>query len=254
MINDNNTCLLCNHTFHVKDNFRKHIECCKLIHATKKQRQQEEDTLSDTLPSQREMYNIIQHLVLKCQNLQKDIQNLKQVAYTRKTKQVSDWISEKNGSASNRPTVDFHSWMKSVSVTTKHLENVFMEDLLYGMKQCLHDYLEKSNTILPICSFQEKANTFYVWSENEEDRRAYCWQLLSMSSFEKMISLLMHRFLQEFTKWQIENTEKIQSCEQEKEKNILCMIKINGGKMSDEKRISEMRKWLFKKLAKPGCP
>ena len=54
--------------------------------------------------------------------------------------------------------------------------------------------------------------------------------------------------LREFCVMQKENMVKIFSNEDEKEKNIVFMMKMNGGKTSDEQRAREIKKWLFTKL------
>ena len=56
---------------------------------------------------------------------------------------------------------------------------------------------------------------------------------------------------QTFLQWQLENNELIQSSEEEKEKNISYMHKINGlGENYEQKRRNQLKNWIYSSFSK----
>ena len=52
-------------------------------------------------------------------------------------------------------------------------------------------------------------------------------------------------------KWQLEHSEQMNSSDDEKDRNLEYMRRINGGgKLHDDRRKSEMRKWVYTQLEK----
>ena len=70
--------------------------------------------------------------------------------------------------------------------------------------------------------------------------------MMQTEQFDRWINRLAHRFLQVFIEWQMANSALIHSCDEEKEKNVDYMRKINGlGRAYEDRRRSELRKWIF---------
>ena len=58
-------------------------------------------------------------------------------------------------------------------------------------------------------------------------------------------------FLQIFLQWQIENSELIQSSQEEKDKNISYMHKMNGlGDVDENKRRNQLKNWIYTSFSK----
>ena len=68
---------------------------------------------------------------------------------------------------------------------------------------------------------------------------------MSNAELETMVIYLSQLFLREFLKWQKENATDLEENEDKKEQELTYMIKINGMKMSLDKRAGELKKWLF---------
>jgi len=73
------------------------------------------------------------------------------------------------------------------------------------------------------------------------------WTILSSDTFDQWIDRILHQYLHRFIQWQQENMTRLQSSETGKDKYIEYMQKING---LEERKRSELRKWLFSILAK----
>ena len=105
---------------------------------------------------------------------------------------------------------------------------------------------------------QQQQDRPLVLSQEMVSEPTYSWKVLSNERLIKWIGSISHKLLQEFTKMQYANIDIIMSNDTERDKNITFMIKMNGGKVSDERRCSEIRKWLMSKIAgtagNPGSP
>jgi len=74
---------------------------------------------------------------------------------------------------------------------------------------------------------------------------------MSHADFIRFVNRLSHSFLATFLNWQRDNAVMIRSSEENKDRNIQYMRKINGlGKAYEERRQSELRKWLFQHIAR----
>ena len=74
---------------------------------------------------------------------------------------------------------------------------------------------------------------------------AWSWRILKNDDLEKVIESIRKKILLEFTKWQIENRELIESSDEMKENEIEYMLKFNCIKITIEKRVEIIKKWLY---------
>jgi hypothetical protein len=112
-------------------------------------------------------------------------------------------------------------------------------------------YLRQKDCVIPIVSFHQKMNTVSIYDHFEEDDDEPRWILMENPVFQQWINHLNHLFLQAFLKWQLDHAHVIRADENEKEKNIANMHKINGlGERYESKRRQQLRKWVYETVAK----
>lgn len=253
-----NYCTYCNRCFRFKDLFDQHVATCEYFYRSRRQKDRDID-LQETLPSSQEQYKLVQHLLSRVAKMEKEIIQLKGSVSTRKRKVVMQWL---NGPACPKPTAVFNDWIKTIPISDADLQRVFDGDLAEGMKHCLANYLDTNLdaildannptsivSLIPLRAFTQKQGIIYVWTSIQGSDQK--WTAMTPDIFERLTNRLAHRFLQEYLKWQMANSERISSNEQDKERNIDYMRKINGsGKAHEDRRYSDLRKWLFGKLAK----
>lgn len=178
----------------------------------------------------------------KCAKQQLQIEELKKEKYmslSRKRKIILEYI---NKPFWPKPTIPFETWIRNISVSEHELKYMFEHDLVNGIKHCLEKY---SNVpLLPICCFIQKPNTIYIWSNDIGSQPK--WIVMDNSKYDIWLNRMSHHFLQTFLQWQMDNSELIQSNEDEKEKNISYMHKINGlGENYEKKRRIQLRNWIY---------
>jgi hypothetical protein len=242
-----NYCKYCDKYFHFKDLYDQHVITCEYFHRSRRQRERQEDAI-ETLPSAQEQFKLIQHLALKIHHLENEVHKLKINTGVRKRRLILDIL---NHHGSPKPPTLFRDWYKSMLVTTEHLEALFDHDLIDGIKSLLAVYLRQKDCVIPIVSFHQKMNTVYIYDHFEEDDDEPRWILMEHPVFQQWINHLNHLFLQCFLKWQLEHAHVIRADENEKEKNIANMHKINGlGERYESKRRQQLRKWVYETVAK----
>ena len=241
---DNNYCGYCDRHFKFKDLYDQHMVTCDFFHKKKKARDREVDCI-EKLPSQQEMYKLVQHIAVQCNKLQKEVEKLKANSSISCKKAVLETL---NSPLSRPPLQTYQEWIKSFSISTYYLERVFKENITEGIKLVLSDRIKKeTKENIPIRSFKQKPTNLYIYSQASPDSeldRPY-WRLMSVDDYDRMINLLLHQFIVEFTNWQDDNCEVLESSEKEKDKNIMYMMKIHNIKTNEEKQKLEIRKWIY---------
>jgi hypothetical protein len=241
----NNHCKICDRSFRFKDLYDQHIPSCEFFSKCKKEHDRETE-LFENLPSFQDQYKLIQYLTLQVSKLQKDVDSLKDTMLIKKRRLIIDWLQ---GPLNYIPTHSFVEWTKLIHVDQDHLQFVFANGLTEGIKLCIHSHLETFMNS-PIRAFSQKPGTLYVYVKDVASDTS-TWRISTGEDLDRWMDRLSHRFLQEFIKWQLENADLINSSESEKEKNLEYMQKINGvGKQSEDRRKSEIKKWLYNQLEK----
>lgn len=238
-------CKYCREFFEFKDGFDSHVQMCAFYHGPKFERERKLDSCKK-IPSSENQHILVQYLFNKVEKLEKDVLRLKGLSVTRKRRVILEWLQRPDYP---KPSLPFHEWSKTIPVSYEHLKCVFDGDITDGMKRSLTDFFSYSGPF-PICCFTQKAGTIYIWTTNEENEESH-WTIMSPRDFTRFVNRLSHSFLATFLNWQRENSRIIRSSEENKERNILYMRKINGlGVHYEERRQSELKKWLFQHIAR----
>jgi len=186
--------------------------------------------------------NVVYLLQEKCTKQQQQIDELKKekhMSLSRKRKIILEYI---NKPFWPKPSTTFETWIRNISINRQDLKHMFEHDLVNGIKHCLERYC--NIPLLPICCFIQKPNTIYIWSNDISEQPK--WILLDTNKYETWLNRMSHLFLQTFLQWQMDNSETLQSNEEEKEKNISYMHKINGlGDKYEKKRHLQLRNWIY---------
>jgi Holliday junction resolvase len=233
-------CLYCSKTYKIKANYKKHSISCEFFYNKNTKTHDEWIDHIEKIPTMRELYSFIKELAFKCNHLENEVQQLRQTVNIRKKREIIEWL---NIHRANPQKKSFTEWYKSLSVDFDLLKKVFDNDLTYGIKELLLKQLEnkKDNSI---AAFTQKQNMFYIFDASEENNQTI-WRTMENEDIKKMIQFINKCFLKIFVKWQKENETMISQSEILKDQEINYMIKINGSKISMEKRILDIKKWLY---------
>jgi len=258
-------CKYCSKTYREKFNYDRHYLCCEFFHKSSRERNNEIDISNEQLPSQRDMYSLLQDMVLRIDKLEKE--NAKYRKIQNKKINLLEWLNKKTNS--EQPNIGFSEWIYDVlfPLIKDNLEIVFREDLLKGIIVTFQKAIGSidEDHKLPICSFDSnKFVLFYVFDkpknlmnyhpnqEIEENDETPRWIKISNMDFDRYLSKIDHQFLVDFNRhWYCIHKNKMETDESFKDKYINYHKAILGGdRMSDETRYNKIRHWVYEKIKK----
>ena len=246
-----NYCNYCNRQFKFKDLFDQHTITCEFFYKKKRDKDRACDSF-EHLPSQQELYKLVQQLTVQCVKLQKDVDRLSSHSNLHKRKLIIDTLNNVS-KTENIPIFD--EWIKRNHTKPHYLDRVFQEDLTDGIKLYINDLILLEKDTFPLRSFTQKPNVIYGYCANTQELdgvlKPPSWKVITIDQIGKWVNRISHYLLQIFMVYQSENKEQINSSEAEKDKNLIYMIKINGGKISEERRWNEIKKWIIPKIISP---
>ena len=209
---------------------------------------QQSNALNDLQQQLQSMQNHVTKLYDKIAKQQVDIEGLKKeksMNLTRKRKLILEYI---NKPFWTKPNITFEKWTRSITISYSDLTHMFNHDVVNGIQHCLQKYC--NTPLLPICCFIQKPNTIYIWTSTEENQTCR-WLIMTPIQYKTWLNRMVHQFLQTFLQWQMDNTHMIQSNENEKEKNISYMHKLNGlGEQYENRRRQQLRNWIYETFSR----
>lgn len=241
-------CEHCGKTFRQKFNYTRHVLPCEFFSKAKTEQDYEIDN-SHPLPSQRDMFSLMQHMILRIDKLEKENSRLKTNNNKRKIK-VLDYL---NKEAYDKPFYNLADWMRHVILpdVKNYLEVVFENDLLTGITNLLTNNVTNSDKLVPFISFQCDKNTFYVY-DVEKKYGTTEWMKIDSHELDQYLCRISKQFIYDFNNvWHKEHDDLIKNDQEYEEKSVHYYTKILGGiKMKDETRYKKIRENVYQTIKK----
>lgn len=263
-------CNYCNKTWKYKKDYDKHFTCCEFFYRI---RRTPMDDYGNRLPTQTELFRLVQELTLKCARLEQDVSRIKNSVCIRQKKIIMDCLNHPD----QTPQITFYEWRKSIHlnincilsaydksemmnhwsvIRNPFLFRIFCRDLVDGIKYLLQHVIANNRmenpTLLPIRCFTQKANVFYIYVGNEDHlktpKKNSEWKIMTAEEFETMIVGISQLFVREFIQWKQENADCIDEEDSRKDAYGTYMTRVNGLSSVKERGMTEIRKWLFSEL------
>jgi hypothetical protein len=148
-------CQYCSKTYREKFNYQRHYLCCEFFHKSSRERNNEIDISNVQLPSHRDMYLLIQDMVLRINKLEKENATYRKIQ--NKKINLLEWL---NKESSEKPIITFSNWIYNnvFPLIKDNLEIVFNRDLFKGILSTF-DKAFKTDEKLPICAFDNDNKT-----------------------------------------------------------------------------------------------
>ena len=182
-------CPHCGKKFKTNPALHKHIILCQL---------DKNEVKNSVVPTQKEMWVIIQKLYKENEIQKKKIKKLEQIV-NKDVKKLNmvDWLNQ------NDKGIDIDSWLKTnIIVTMEDLNTIFMTDYTRGLSNILaNNIIHCENT--PFRAFSHKIKQLYIYQKNK-------WKKSTKSDIMKIfdrISLNILKKSKEYDK-SLNNNEK----------------------------------------------
>lgn len=195
------TCPHCNKQFKLKKTLLNHMMLCELTN-------KEEVAV---IPTQKEMWIILQKLYNDNQNLKKRVEQLEKVVNKDvKKMNMVDWLNQ------NDRGINLELWLKtSVLVTIDDLKMIFMTDYARGLSNILENNI-KDNENNPFRAFSHKTKQLYVYEKNKwrKCRKTDIMQVFDRISLNILkISKEYDKTLSHKEKYGADNIEYLKNCD-----------------------------------------
>lgn len=215
----------------------------------------------DPLPSQREMFTMLQELMVKYNDLQADFDKMKGIMNQRKKR--IDILAYLNDPANiSDEIISFTEWLDSFTVTREELEYMFQYNYISGIVKALIKTLPLETSYKhSIKCFDQKKNIYFKYdicndqTENDDeeditisDKKMYKWTIMDDDDFNKVIMKMNMRFLKEFQNWKNDNIEEIENDDNFHEIYINNMRIVLGSNQDKERRIKIIKSKIYQYL------
>ena len=245
-------CKYCHHFWKNIREYDKHYPGCEYFHIQRRNPQPEMDEHGVKIPSAREMFRCIQDLMHRLDKTEKEVTRLRTLMNARQKRAILEWLNQPQ----QIPSTSFEKWWREIKAQETDVMKVVTRDLSEGIMSCLESHIRQFASMkAPMRCFTQKPNTFYIYSvENGRTQvdatvePTPVWRIMSNEQMEKMAAHISQSILREFLVWQKSQRDISECDERAMDKTVNFMMKINGNGVALEKRLVEIKKWVFSKL------
>lgn len=229
-------CHHCSKHYKIKKAYDRHILICGVISKTTKERKRENEEY-ENIPSMKEMYEMIQILIVKNDNLEKQVNKMSKWINNKKKVNVIEWLNE-----NNIPPINFNQWLETIEITSEYMEFVFDHNFVEGINLTARELVNKDLETLPMKSFEQKEGVLYIYNGIENK-----WEIINSSQFDTLFIKITKGLLGQLKLWQDKNRQRLYQ-HGFTEKYIENVKKITGGDLSKEQQNNKLKMAFYNAL------
>lgn len=220
-------CSFCDKKFHYKHFFDNHRIACEFFSQTRKLHYNDEDEI---MPSNKDMFKLLQHLSLKCHILTNDIEKLKECAFQSNKKTAESILNNVT------PLISFDSWIKTFKVDNDCILETLNNDSTDGIIKCVRDSIQckDSNFIIPILSIKGILYAYVL----DENTNVCKWDICTTKIIDYFIEFIKHEIVKFFCHWK--DKQPSMDCDTE----MMYLTKVTGSRINRNKQNITIKNWL----------
>ena len=212
-------CIYCGKSYKTKLNLDKHLILCEITHKSKRSSSDSnlDDDNNDLLlqtVSSKKLYEIVMHLVLKCNRLEHKVADLsKHVSKQHKKLDIIDHLNNIT-SATNIPILVFENITELVVVEQSDIEFLFYNSFIDTVNsilsrriyvQQINNINNDNNSLLPIAAFIQKANTIYVYTKINNEKPY--WTIVTREALIRFLNIIQFKTSKALSEWRKKNIQ-----------------------------------------------
>lgn len=217
-------CEYCGKKYVRKQSYIKHVLLCEILRKSKHEVKCYKEENYE-IPSARELYNVVQELVLKCDKMEKEMCEMRQYINKKKKKvDISEWLNKNNIMGSNKSVLDWvQNWKVDEEVMMEVLSSSSIIDTFQHLLklQISTDNQSQSSTdaeplasefVPPIYGCSQTPNSLYIYelgSGEEEEERFLLWKKCDNDDFSKIVKYIHKKIVNTIITWSIRNEREI---------------------------------------------
>ena len=248
-------CIYCDKGYKNRSNLEKHINLCELVHKSKKYRNDEDEEFE--LPSQKKMFQMLLELGQKYSRLEEKVDEMNKWVLKKKKKiNVLEWLN-----SNIVPHLVFEDLHEKIVIIDSDIEFLLQNSLLDTMNEVLSrtvynisdisgldSSLDSSvECVIPLFAFVQKANIFYVFSNNNDNIKGV-WIELPREILKRFFMKIQMKISKAFCEWKKKKADKTRDDESF---DILCdktIVKIMGTEFNQDTTFGKMKTTMYNKM------
>jgi len=183
----------------------KHLVLCEITHKFKQQINDEEDNI--VIPSQKQMYQIIVDLALKCNKLESKVAHLNKHLNKKINKvNIIDYLNNNM----NKPTLLFDNIAETISVEQSDIEYLFHNSFKETLNNIISRTIYNNIETLPIISFVEKPNIIYIYNTNltkKDTNNNSSWIVAPREKIVRLLNIIQLKMSKALSEWRKKNIQ-----------------------------------------------
>jgi uncharacterized protein YeeX (DUF496 family) len=178
-------CPYCSKAFGRISSLQSHSAFCAIQHQGKYAARNSMEDLD--VPPLRDMYIVLQKLVMDNEKLRMKIVQLEKLANKEKKKIcLIDWLNEHK-----QPKMDFSEWMKNIAVTRGDFDKILDSNIINLIMDIVDNNISDT---MPVCSFDQKLKTIFIYMKGG-------WRIVEKNEFYQFIDSIIRKLTTQLNDW-----------------------------------------------------
>lgn len=241
-------CDYCNKIYKIKNAYNRHVAVCNIMQKSKRERDYENECGGAAL-SYRELYEVVQTLAMKYNQLEKKFDKMSSWINSNKQKlNVLDWLN-----ANKKINLYFNQWVERLEIIRDDMENVFKYGFVEGLRFIIQRIfpltsINSGHDDMPIRAFDQKDGVLFVYNIgltfNVDGVQGGEWNTINNEQFDNLFNKISKGLLCQLKFWQDENRERLFTSGFT-EIYMENVKKITGGDLSKDQQCSKFKTMLY---------
>jgi len=203
-------CIYCGKSYKTKLVLDKHLVLCEVTHKSKTQINNDDDIV---LPSQKQLYQIILELSLKCNRLESKVADLSKYI-SRKIDKVNI-IDYLNNNVSLKPSILFDNITETINIEQSDIEylfhNSFKDTFNNIISKTIYNKSKENQEAISIVAFTEKAGTIYIYTtqpkDNDKNTSHSGWIVAPKEKIIRFLNIIQLKMSKALSEWRKKNIQ-----------------------------------------------
>lgn len=246
-------CVYCGKSYKVRANLNKHIVFCEIVDKTKRKKNiLTENEEEFELPSQRQMYNMIVELTLKCNKLEQKLERMSRFV-DKKIKKINiiEWLN-----TNKNPDYTFDKLINKIEVKQDDINIVFDKNIFDIISILLSRELFDNEIInnAPIYAAIQKNNYIYIYQNinqqniNQINENKLVWCELSREILVSLMNKFQNKIIKILSDWKKINQNNMNSSDKLCEQYNKSLMKIMAIDFKNEQTYNKIKSLFYNKL------
>lgn len=203
-------CIYCGKSYKTKLVLDKHLVLCEVTHKSKTQINDDDEIV---LPSQKQLYQIILELTLKCNRLESKVADLSKYI-SRKIDKVNI-IDYLNNNISLKPYILFDNISETINIEQSDIEylfhNSFKDTFNTIISKTIYNKSKENQETIPIAAFTEKAGTIYIYTtqskDSDKNTSHSSWIIATKEKIIRFLNIIQLKMSKALSEWRKQNIQ-----------------------------------------------